>query len=153
MNKKKIIYLIMLFAWLAFIYVNSLLNGAASGSLSGGITEKIYNILVNIHVNIRIETLHLIIRKLAHITEFFILGIIMFLNVYQYFKEPKYYIGFSLGLCILASLIDETIQTFIDGRSGSIVDVGIDSIGFILSILIMTIITININKKKEQTVS
>ncbi|MBO4622808.1 MAG: VanZ family protein [Bacilli bacterium] len=153
MNKRKIIYLIMLFAWLAFIYGNSLLNGATSGSLSGGITEKIYNILVNIHVNIRIETLHLIIRKLAHITEFFILGIIMFLNVYQYFKEPKYYIGFSLGLCILASLIDETIQTFIDGRSGSIVDVGIDSIGFILSILIMTIITINTNKKKEQTVS
>ena len=73
MNKKKIIYLLMLVAWLGFIYGNSLLNGATSGSLSGGITEKIYNILVNMHINIRIDTLHLIIRKLAHITKPYII--------------------------------------------------------------------------------
>ncbi|MBO7085711.1 MAG: VanZ family protein [Bacilli bacterium] len=153
MDKKKIIYLIMAIIWVGFIFGNSLLNGATSGSLSGGITEKIYNLLVNMHINIRIETLHTIIRKLAHFSEYFLLGIIIFLNVYQYLKEPKYFISFSIVICLLISIIDETIQTFVDGRSGSIMDVGIDSLGFLLSILILALIIININKKKEQTIS
>ena len=75
------------------------------------------------------------------------------LNVYQYLKEPKYFISFSIVICLLISIIDETIQTFVDGRSGSIIDVGIDSLGFLLSILILAIIIINVNKKKEQTIS
>ena len=152
MNKKKIILLIVLIIWIAFIWGNSLMNGASSGRLSGGIAEKIYNILVSMNINIKIETLHMLTRKAAHVSEYFLLGFIVFLNVYQYLKEPKYYLAFSFGLCLLISVIDETIQTFIDGRSGSIVDVGIDSIGFILSVIIMFLITIH-NNKKEQTVS
>ena len=153
MNKKKIIYLIILVLWVGFIFGNSLMNGASSGRLSGGITESIHNFLTNIHINIRIETLHYIIRKLAHISEYFVLGIIVLLNVYQYLKEPKYFITYSIGLSLLISIIDETIQTFVDGRSGSIIDVGFDSIGFVTSIIILSIIIININKKKTQTVS
>ena len=153
MDKKKIIYLLMAVAWIGFIFGNSLMNGTTSGSVSGGITEAIYNILIKIHINIKIELLHTIIRKLAHFSEYFILGIIMILNVYQYLKEPKYFVPFSIGLCLLISLTDETIQTFVEGRSGNIIDVGIDSGGFLLSILIMAIIIININKKKEQTIS
>lgn len=153
MDKKKIIYLLMAIAWIGFIFGNSLMNGTTSGSISGGITEAIYNILVKVQINIRIEVLHTIIRKLAHFSEYFILGIIMVLNVYQYLKEPKYFVSFSIGLCLLISITDETIQTFVDGRSGNIIDVGIDSSGFLLSILIMTIIIININNKKEQTIS
>ena len=150
MNKKKIIYLILLILWIGFIWGNSLMNGATSGQMSGGITEAIYNLLTKMNINISIETLHTIIRKGAHATEYFILGIIMFFNVYQYLKEPKYYISFSIGLCLLTSIIDETIQTFVDGRSGSIIDCAIDSAGFLVSIIILSIIFININKKKEQ---
>ena len=74
MDKKKIIYLLMAIAWIGFIFGNSLMNGTTSGSISGGITEAIYNILVKVHINIRIEVLHTIIRKLAHFSEYFILG-------------------------------------------------------------------------------
>ena len=153
MNKKKIIYLIMLVLWISFIFGNSLLNGPSSSSISGGISGFIYDILTKMHINIDINTLHTLIRKLAHVSEYFILGIIVILNVYQYLKEPKYYILFSIGISLLISIIDETIQTFVEGRSGNIIDIGIDSIGYLLSILIMAIILININKKKEQTVS
>ena len=153
MDKKKIIYLVILILWISFIFGNSLMNGNASGSFSGSITEVIHNILQNIHINIKIETLHTIIRKGAHFSEYFILGIIMILNVYQYLKEPKYFIPFSIGLCLLTSIIDETIQTFVDGRSGNFLDVGIDSSGFLISILIMSLIIMHTNKKKEQTVS
>ena len=140
MNKKKIIYLVMLILWIGFIFGNSLMNGKSSGSFSGSITEVIHNVLQNIHINIKIETLHTIIRKGAHFSEYFLLGIIMILNVYQYLKEAKYFISFSIGFCLLISIIDETIQTFVEGRSGNIVDVGIDSLGFLLSILIMSLL-------------
>lgn len=152
MNKKKIILLVILTIWICFIFGNSLLKGPSSSQLSGGITEFIYNILTAIRINIPIETLHAIIRKLAHFTEYFILGIIVIFNVYQYLKEPKYYISFSIGVSLLISIIDETIQTSVDGRVGSIIDVGIDSLGFLISILIMTLILIKINKQKEPAI-
>lgn len=152
MNKRKIIFLVAVILWIIFIFGNSLMNGATSGNISGGITQSIHNMLTNMNINIEIETLHYIIRKLAHISEYFILGILVILNVYQYLKEPKYFISYSIGLSLLVSLIDETIQVFVDGRSGNFKDVGFDAIGFVLSILIISIIIIN-NKKKAQTVS
>lgn len=150
MNKKKIISLVILVLWIGFIYGNSLLTGAESGKLSGGITEMISNILSRIGINITIENLHLIIRKGAHFSEYFILGIIVLLNYIQYMKELRYFMPFSFISCLLISIIDETIQTFIDGRAGSIVDVCIDTAGFTLSIIIVTIIILNHKKKKEQ---
>lgn len=151
MTKRKIIYLIVAIIWICFIFGNSLLNGASSGRLSGGITEKVFKVLQSMHINITLDTLHHLIRKGAHVTEYFLLGIIIFLNVYEYMKEPKYFISFSVAICLLISIIDETIQTMVDGRSGNIVDVGIDSIGFLVSITILSIIFIKRNKK-EQTV-
>ena len=69
------------------------------------------------------------IRKIAHITEYLILGFLMFNLLKQYSVTNIYY---AIGLSILYSCTDEFHQLFISGRSGSIRDVLIDSIGILI---------------------
>ena len=69
------------------------------------------------------------IRKIAHITEYLILGFLMFNLLKQYSVTNIYY---AIGLSILYSCTDEFHQLFISGRSGSIRDVLIDTIGILI---------------------
>ena len=127
---KKYINLILLLIWLIFIFVMSHFDADTSSSQSGSIVEVIANIF-----NIKnIEILSLIIRKLAHITEYFILGILT-INCLKDYKIKKIYIS-SILFCIIYACSDEFHQLFISGRSGTIIDVLIDSIGIILGIFI-----------------
>ena len=68
------------------------------------------------------------VRKIAHITEYLILGFLMFNVLNQYNITNIYY---AIILCILYSCTDEFHQLFINGRSGSIRDVLIDTIGIL----------------------
>lgn len=75
----------------------------------------------------------LVVRKGAHITEYFILTVLVL-------RWVKYEWGFALNrllpavlLCILFAASDEFHQTFISGRVGCIEDVIIDSIGVVLA--------------------
>lgn len=127
---KKYINLILLIIWLIFIFVMSHFDADISSSQSGSIVEFIANIF-----NIKyIEILSLIIRKLAHITEYFILGILT-INCLKDYKINYLYVS-SILFCIIYACSDEFHQLFISGRSGTIIDVLIDSIGIILGIFI-----------------
>ena len=127
---KKYINLILLLIWLIFIFVMSHFDADTSSSQSGSIVEVIANIF-----NIKyIEILSLIIRKIAHITEYFILGILT-INCLKDYKIKNLYIS-SILFCIIYACSDEFHQLFISGRSGTIIDVLIDSIGIILGIFI-----------------
>lgn len=79
------------------------------------------------------------VRKLAHMTEYFILAVAVSLPFYVYGLR-----GF--GLMIVAGLIcvgfacgDEYHQSFVDGRGPSVKDVGIDSIGVFFGIMAVRI--------------
>jgi VanZ family protein len=65
--------------------------------------------------------LDFIVRKLAHISEYFILYALAFNSI----RNKKY----ALIFCILYAASDEYHQTFIQGRMGCVRDVLIDSIG------------------------
>lgn len=135
---KKIIYLIPALLWETIIILLTLQPADVSSNLSGGITLILYNIIKQIGSSISMETFHLVIRKLAHFTEYFILGLLTFLALVPYtisFKQ-KLIVIFGYGF-IFASL-DETIQLFVEGRAGSVRDVLIDSAGVLFSIMITT---------------
>ena len=83
------------------------------------------------------------IRKIAHITEYLILGFLMFNLLKQYSVTNIYY---AIGLSILYSCTDEFHQLFINGRSGSIRDVLIDSIGILIGTYLYKLLFI---KNKE----
>lgn len=75
------------------------------------------------------------VRKMAHFTIYFILG---FLTI-SYFKE-SYPITWKMMFytflfCFFYACSDEVHQLFVPGRSGNIIDVGIDSFGSYLGIL------------------
>ena len=103
------------------------------------------------------EVTELMVRKLAHVTEFSILALLTFLSFYCTNKisvETSYAestmkilksdnemnIGMSLWFCILVAIFDEYHQLFVYQRSGSIIDVGIDCIGIVTILLIIRII-------------
>ena len=137
---KKVINLFLLILWMLFIFTMSSFNSNDSSSQSGFIVN-VLNYILKID---NLELLSFIIRKLAHITEYFILGILM-INCLKDYKIKHIFIV-SILLSILYSCTDEIHQLFVSGRSGSIIDVLIDSIGIILGILIYKLFKKKIKK-------
>ncbi|MFH1611782.1 MAG: VanZ family protein [bacterium] len=74
-----------------------------------------------------------VLRKLAHITEYFILTFLLIRALAEYNLSKKKILIIALVLAFLYATSDEYHQTFIVGRQGAIMDVMIDSIGILLS--------------------
>lgn len=146
--KRKIILLISILAWVIFILYNSLQPGSNSNAMSTPIVTFFYDILQKIKINIDYLTLSTIIRKGAHVFEYLILSLLVTKLFYDSSLSTKYFLIYSFLISLLVSITDETIQTFVRGRSGSITDVGIDSIGIIAGILIVIWIHKIIRKRK-----
>ncbi len=79
-----------------------------------------------------------IIRKSAHIFFFFMITLAFFILCRHYLKPAKAVtVSFVCGT--LAAIVDETIQYFVAGRHGSIIDVAIDMVGVSLAIILIAI--------------
>ena len=121
--------------WIAFIWSNSLKNGAESGEDSGRVFTAISKITSAIGLGTPISE-HFI-RKAAHFTEFAILGALfctdlVCLRVVNF--KQRLYISTPLLLCsvptsALFAAADEFLQSFSDGRGPSVKDVLIDTSG------------------------
>lgn len=74
------------------------------------------------------------IRKLAHITEYAILMILTLRIAILQWPYKKAILS-SLLFCIFYAATDEFHQTFIPGRVGTPVDVGIDMLGMLLGLV------------------
>ncbi|MGN1322896.1 MAG: VanZ family protein [Bacilli bacterium] len=136
MAKKKeiIISWMLLVIWMIFIFIMSSFNGNISSNQSGSIADLIYN-LFNISDT---EKVSLIVRKCAHVSEFFILGILVINLVSKYNVKHIYLISFII--CVLYASSDEFHQLFVSGRSGQVTDVLIDLIGVVLGLSIYCLI-------------
>lgn len=127
--KKKYIWPIMTVVICIIIFVFS----SQSGSQSTGISDKFVNISKGLFGNLfSNDFLVFVIRKGAHISIYFLLGIFAALSWKRF--------SFSVLFCFLYACSDEIHQLFVPGRSGNIVDVGIDAIGFVLGSAIVSMI-------------
>ena len=116
-----------------FIFVMSSFDATSSSNQSNFIVDIITSI-----INIKdIGLLSLIIRKLAHFIEYFILGILVINFITRYDKK----IIIAILLCIIYSTSDEIHQIFVPGRSCQIIDIMIDSLGSIMGIYLYKLIT------------
>ena len=136
MAKKKeiIISWMLLVIWMIFIFIMSSFNGNISSNQSGSIADLIYN-LFDISDT---EKVSLIVRKCAHVSEFFILGILVINLISKYNVKYSYLISFIV--CVLYASSDEFHQLFVPGRSGQVTDVLIDLIGVVLGLSIYCLI-------------
>lgn len=150
----KVVKICFLVLWMALIFAFSNQKDIESSNVSDGFIDrtvvKIYKIfnenITKEKENEIIEKYTYPIRKLAHYTLYFILGILSFLVVKDYSINKKLII-YSLLICFLYACSDEFHQLFIIGRSARVLDVLIDTFGSYCSISIFYIFNKKISKK------
>lgn len=133
-------YLFLILSILAtiFIFGNSLRSGAASSSQSNIITDVVIDVIENAtNQPQNYNYMSYIVRKMAHFSEFFVLGALYAITI-KLFKVKKYLL-ISLSMALVVALIDEVIQLFIEGRVGSLSDSMIDFMGSVSGIILASI--------------
>lgn len=116
---------------LAFIWGNSLLAGAQSSQVSGGVMALLHRLLPFLPQQ---EWVHGLIRKLAHFSEFAVLGLLC--AALSQLKTGRIRLGLP-GAGLAAACVDETIQLYVPGRASSLLDVWIDTAGFVFGMAVL----------------
>lgn len=128
--KKRTVFAVLAVLMTAFIFYNSAQPAVESAKTSGFITSRFMEILARFGVQINFDLLDTIIRKIAHITEFFVQSVFIANSFSGKYKKRIVYVLF-FGL--LTACLDEYIQLFSDGRGGMISDIFIDFSGTALA--------------------
>ncbi len=108
------------------------------GKTSSQTSEWVLALLRWLHIDyeqIKSYNPRLVIRKIAHMTEYFILYLLTFRLTGQYYPVRKA-LWLSLLITVGYAGTDEFHQRFIPGRVGTIVDLGIDSLGACFALLL-----------------
>lgn len=138
---KKIILTILTIIWMSIIFCFSNQESATSTKISNSFIDntviKIYRLFdedISLEkVNKITELLFVPIRKLAHFSVYFVLGILVLFTLREY-GVKKDLICYSLLVCFLYAVSDEVHQLFVVGRDGNIKDVLLDTFGSIVGI-------------------
>ena len=141
MNNKPIISVLLLLT-LAFIWGNSLLPGEVSGALSdavmdvmnkaaeaAGLGPGFFTFMADADGDGEEEPTSHLVRKMAHIIEFAVLGGLLTLRLIGVRHRWKMALAFG----VLTAICDETLQLF-SQRGSQITDVLIDSCGVLLGL-------------------
>lgn len=161
MNIRKVLSTALVIIWMLTIFYFSHQQGTGSSSTSKNVSMIIVNILdiknemTEEQKEEIVETIEPVIRKLAHYTLYMLGGILIINSVNAYIKEDIKEdiktIRYSSLIGVIYAVSDELHQLFVNGRSGKIIDVVIDSIGIFTGIamyLLMKKIIMNIVKEK-----
>ena len=146
LNKRNL-YILLTLLWVVVIFTFSLQPADASNQISSGLVRKIVELFIPNISEKGWEILHFLIRKAGHFTEFFVLGIFSMLTIFQTKTCFKKTLG--LSFCAMIATMDETIQLFVDGRSGQISDVVLDSVGALVGIAVIVIIKVLCDNKNK----
>ncbi len=120
-------------AWLVLI---AILSG---GGVHAGLTFKLVKAVVLFFgPDAGMDTIrfvHLIVRKLGHVVEYFVLALLLFRAYRMDAAEgwrPRWAL-FSALLALAVAGADEFHQVFVPRRSGTLGDVGFDAVGILLA--------------------
>jgi VanZ family protein len=78
----------------------------------------------------------LYLRKAAHMTEYALL-VFLWWRALREHTSPRAAVAIAVAICLAYSATDEYHQTFIEGRHGTPVDTGIDSVGMAVAALLI----------------
>lgn len=146
-KRRMAVCIILLSLNVAFIWINSLLPSRISAAFSKLISYILNFLFPGPDIPSSGEG-HGILRKIAHVTEFCCLGVLLCWLIGMLRVKKWELCTWSLLAGLLVASIDETIQCFVPGRGPAIRDVLIDCCGVMLGILIMLGIQ-HIRKKKS----
>ena len=126
-NRRKLLAGILTLAWLGLIWGNSFLPGENSAAVSGFVGELLSKVF-----GPKVLEATFLLRKLAHFTEFAILGGLLAWNAKLWRRSRS--LPALAGL--LAAMTDETIQLFSPGRASRVAVVWIDFAGLLTGLLL-----------------
>lgn len=146
----------ILIVWLIVIFMFSNQGGETSTITSNNVSKNILSVYEKIssityskeEKEKIIESSITVVRKTAHVFEYFILGLLLINALKDYRKFDYRLLIYSIILCFIFAFLDEFHQLFIPNRTGRVVDTFIDSIGFISSTLIYYVLYFKLKKKK-----
>lgn len=130
------------------IFQLSAQNGVTSGQLSYKVSTKIVTVADSIlDKNLSEEQIvhyakriHYYVRKLGHVTEYFVLAVSVAFPLYVYRVRGIALMLIAGLFCVAFAGLDEFHQSFVAGRGPSKRDVAIDSIGIFIGILLVRIV-------------
>ena len=141
---KRIVLFILIILMMGIIFKFSGSSGEESTKHSMGLIGKTIGVIAEI-INpditdeeklILYEKYHIPVRKAAHISEYFILCLLVCLFLTTYDLNYKYVILYSFIFCFLYACSDEIHQLYVPSRSGNIIDVFVDNIGILFCLVI-----------------
>lgn len=141
LNVKKVIKLVLLICCMGLIFFfSSQINtdSSASTSIVVDMLYKLVSIFSNVKYDEFVQFVFKPVRKLAHFSEFCLLGILIYLNVIEYRKNKI--ILLSIVFAFIYAISDEVHQLFVPGRAFAIKDILIDTSGAILGIFVIHLI-------------
>ena len=138
MLKKHWISFTLVILVILFIWDNSLQNDISSDGLSLMFTQWLSPILYKLGISGDMWSLNRIVRKLANVFEFAVLGGCLYVALHQFNREYAGLKVIAIGLVI--AVMDECLKLTSIGRNASIRDVAIDTAGVIIGVAIVQII-------------
>lgn len=154
---KKIIKLILVIIWMGVIFSFSAENADKSTSKSDEVILKIYKAFNNNKLTKNeqkkiIDKFVFPVRKIAHFSEYLILGILVISFISEFKLLEIKYLIIAVLISMLYAISDEIHQLFSDGRTARILDVIIDTLGSVTGIFVYSYIRKQIksnNSSKE----
>ena len=135
---RRILSIILVLFWMGFIFYNSSDNGETSNykteKVIVNVVSKVSNVdKDSISMKNIINKLKFPIRKLAHFMEYFILAILV-MNMFLSFGLNKWNAVICSVICFIYAVSDEVHQLFLDGRSGCVSDVFLDTSASLIAV-------------------
>ena len=122
--------------WMVTIFMFSAQPAEESSAVSGSLTEWLVSAVTpDFHElspkqqEALVEDWHNVIRKIAHLTEYGILGMLLTASLLVSNVRPRLSAGIAGGVSLLYAASDEVHQLFIESRGPGVVDVLIDFVG------------------------
>ena len=139
----KIIGITLILMWMMTVFIFSNEKAKKSETTSRKFTVAIVQVLSGKDISdneVLLQDVDRIVRKLAHYTLYTVGGVLIISFAYTMDKTKKEKILYSIAFGVCFVITDEVHQLFVPGRTGRLLDVGIDTLGIITGILIFLII-------------
>ncbi len=155
----RVVLLVLLVLWMLMIFGFSAQNGEESSGISMTVSEFVaegYSTIVE--PDMTDEEVHLLavriehpVRKIAHMTEYAILALLAYLVLYS-FWVPHWKNAIVVAFCFVYALIDEFHQLFVAGRTARFTDCCIDTLGALVMMLLVFVITAFYHRRRQKVV-
>ena len=132
-----------------FIFSNSAASASTSNGMSLTVSEWVRPVLNTVGLHPETDFLNFVIRKLAHFSEYALLGVLIGL---AYRLQPWSWMKGKVALLpfFISPVLDENLQRFSSGRSCELRDMLIDSAGMAVGMMLVIAVLMMLSNRKKQ---